>query len=178
MSALDLGLFLAGVVEFSGLLCGSESFVFLLAQSQFSPLQCHPNTQPGRSTIGHLLQEKLLFQSAKASSIYNKEQHLITFARSTNYQQATVTVQLKTRGLRRERNKGQRSLDTHIASGTVHHRQTVLEEGGKEKPLIRLEEWETNLSMGKQQPNRLGRGQVAFRMAATNSHSRYRLVPH
>lgn len=68
-----------------------------------SPLKCHPNIQPGRPTVGHLLQEKLLFQSAKASSIYNKEQHLITFAYSTNYQQATVTAQLKPRGLHGER---------------------------------------------------------------------------
>lgn len=127
MSALGLGLFLAGVVEeFSGLLCGNESVAFLLAQSQFSPPQCHPNTQPGSPTVGHLLQEKLLFQPAKASSIYNEEQHLITFACSTNYQQATVTVQLKSRGLHGERNRGQRSPDNHISSGAVHHRQTIL----------------------------------------------------
>ena len=57
---------------------------------------------------------------------------------------------------------------------TLPQTNCSLRMGGKEKHLIWLEEWEIDLPMGKQQPNKSGRGEVAFRMAATNSYSRHR----
>lgn len=96
MQALGSGWFsaevqLIQVVEkFCGLSCGSESLVFLLAHGQFSLLKCQPNIQPGGlPTVGHLLHGKPLPQAFIYK--YNKEQHLITFAYSSNYQQAILS---------------------------------------------------------------------------------------
>lgn len=106
--------------------------------------------------VGHLLQGKLLLQSAKASSIYKEEQHLITFAYSTNYQQATVTVQLKPRGLYGERNTGKGSPDNHIASGAVHHRQTVLWGWGQRETFDSAGRMGNRLTDGKATAEQIG----------------------